>query len=42
MMRKTHAATIRNVTVWRLLDETGNAFGVAATFRDYEYLPEPA
>ena len=33
---------IRNVTVWRLLDEPANAFGVAATFRDYEYLPEPA
>lgn len=33
---------IRNVTVWRLLDESGDAFGVGATFRDYEYLPEPA
>jgi hypothetical protein len=29
---------IKNATVWRLLDETGGAFGVGAYFRDYEFL----
>jgi len=30
---------IRNVTVWRLLDEAGASFGVGAFFREYEQLP---
>ena len=29
---------IHDVTIWRLLDETGNSFGVGAWFRSFEYL----
>jgi hypothetical protein len=29
---------IRNVTVWRLLEPDGGSFGVAAFFRDVQYL----
>jgi hypothetical protein len=29
---------IENVTVWRLLDKTGDSFGVAAFFKKYRYL----
>ena len=29
---------IQDVTIWRLLDESGTSFGVGAFFRQYRYL----
>ena len=29
---------IQDVTIWRLLDESGTSFGVGAFFRQYQYL----